>query len=308
MDELKYYEDLHNKNFPNKLIKVLKIEKRNIYFETEFGICKATKYSLRKASYDIRCAIDKNKYFINELIKVYGNKYDYSLVEYTKARSKIKLICKKHGVISVIAYAASIGKAGCMKCMGDRVSIIRSSNTEEFIKKATKIHHNLYDYNLVIYQKDRLKIKIICKEHGEFEQTPMAHLKKQGCPKCGTERSRQHHIKNPVGWNLTNWIKTAKNSKEFKGFGIYIIKCWNDQEEFYKIGRTFKEVKRRFCSKNQMPYNYEILKEIKGEAEEIYKLETRLKQINKKHKYIPLIYFSGLHECFKKLENYEGTI
>ena len=44
------------------------------------------------------------------------------------------------------------------------------------------------------------------------------------------------------------------------GFGVfYIIKCWNSQECFYKVGITSYSVKRRYNSKRDMPYNYEII-------------------------------------------------
>lgn len=43
-----------------------------------------------------------------------------------------------------------------------------------------------------------------------------------------------------------------------------------------------------------------------GNAEEIYKLETNLKQLNKQHSYLPLINFHGAKECFNKLESYEN--
>jgi hypothetical protein len=59
-------------------------------------------------------------------------------------------------------------------------------NTEEFIVRANRIHENLYDYSLSIYKNDSTKIKIICREHGIFEQRPGDHVRlKQGCPKCG---------------------------------------------------------------------------------------------------------------------------
>ena len=31
----------------------------------------------------------------------------------------------------------------------------------------------------------RIKVKILCKEHGEFSQVPDSHLKGRGCPVCG---------------------------------------------------------------------------------------------------------------------------
>ena len=36
--------------------------------------------------------------FIKKAIKIYNNKYDYSLVRYKTSKSKIEIICKKHGI------------------------------------------------------------------------------------------------------------------------------------------------------------------------------------------------------------------
>lgn len=55
---------------------------------------------------------------------------------------------------------------------------------EKFLEKATKKHGNKYDYSLVMYEKSRTKIKIICPEHGNFEQEPANHLRGQGCSIC----------------------------------------------------------------------------------------------------------------------------
>jgi hypothetical protein len=56
--------------------------------------------------------------------------------------------------------------------------------TELFIEKATIIHGDKYDYSNVNYKNNSTKIIIICKEHGEFEQTPNNHLYGYGCGKC----------------------------------------------------------------------------------------------------------------------------
>ena len=52
--------------------------------------------------------------------------------------------------------------------------------TEEFIKKAQQIHSQKYDYQLVDYKNAHTKVKIICPEHGVFEQLPNNHLRKNG--------------------------------------------------------------------------------------------------------------------------------
>ena len=57
-------------------------------------------------------------------------------------------------------------------------------NKDEFIEKSKLLHDNKYQYGKVNYKNNKIKITITCLEHGDFDQLPMAHLKKQGCPKC----------------------------------------------------------------------------------------------------------------------------
>ena len=60
-------------------------------------------------------------------------------------------------------------------------------DTKEFIEKAKKVHGNKYDYSKVKYVNTNIKVKIICREHGIFEQTPEAHYRlRQGCPICNS--------------------------------------------------------------------------------------------------------------------------
>ena len=56
--------------------------------------------------------------------------------------------------------------------------------TESFIINSKLIHGNKYNYSLVNYYKAKIKVKIMCKEHGVFEQTPNNHLNGKGCPLC----------------------------------------------------------------------------------------------------------------------------
>ena len=57
--------------------------------------------------------------------------------------------------------------------------------TEEFISRARRVHGNKYDYALVEYSGTFTRVKIICREHGEFEQKPTKHLGGHGCKTCG---------------------------------------------------------------------------------------------------------------------------
>ena len=62
-------------------------------------------------------------------------------------------------------------------------------NTEIFINKASHIHNNKYDYLKVNYINYTSKVIVICKIHGEFEISPMSHIKnKNGCKKCANKQ------------------------------------------------------------------------------------------------------------------------
>ena len=63
--------------------------------------------------------------------------------------------------------------------------MIKSLTTQEFIERARKVHGDKYDYSKVEYVNNRVKLCIICPIHGEFWQTPNAHLNGQGCSMCG---------------------------------------------------------------------------------------------------------------------------
>lgn len=61
---------------------------------------------------------------------------------------------------------------------------MKKLTTEEFVAKAKKTHGNKYDYSKVEYINNKVKVCIICPEHGEFWQTPHNHLVGQDCPLC----------------------------------------------------------------------------------------------------------------------------
>lgn len=63
----------------------------------------------------------------------------------------------------------------------------KTKTTEEFIEEAMKVHTNKYTYTQTKYTMNKIKVVITCPLHGDFEQTPSAHLGGHGCPTCGKE-------------------------------------------------------------------------------------------------------------------------
>ena len=53
--------------------------------------------------------------FAEKAKKVHSDKYDYSLVEYKSAKTKVKIICNKHGVFEQTPSNHLSGK-GCRFC------------------------------------------------------------------------------------------------------------------------------------------------------------------------------------------------
>ena len=127
--------------------------------------------------------------FIKKAKTVYGDEYDYSKVNYINCDTKVTVICKKHGEFEVRPDHFYDGH-GCPKCGSQRGGDKIRKAKEEFIKEAKKVHGDKYDYSRVEYETARKKVCIVCPEHGEFWQTPDAHLKGAKCPKCSHQSYR----------------------------------------------------------------------------------------------------------------------
>ena len=76
--------------------------------------------------------------------------------------------------------------------------------TNEFIEKSKKIHGDEYDYTNSFYVNAKTKVKITCREHGDFEMLPHNHIKGEGCPICRYIKSA-----NKMRGNNDNFINEA---------------------------------------------------------------------------------------------------
>lgn len=122
--------------------------------------------------------------FIAKVSQIHDNKYDYSKSNYVNNKTKITIICPKHGEF-IMTPQKHLSGQGCRKCGYLKKSKEQTSSKEIFVKKASEIHNNKYDYSKSEYVNNHTKICIICPEHGEFWQTPNSHLNGRGCKKCG---------------------------------------------------------------------------------------------------------------------------
>jgi len=121
--------------------------------------------------------------FIERARRVHGAKYDYSAVDYSSAKVKVKICCPQHGIF-LQSPTNHISGYGCLSCALISKRNSRRLSIDNFIEKVKAIFGEEYDYTKVNYQGLRTKVQILCREHGVFEMTPGTHLKGRFCPKC----------------------------------------------------------------------------------------------------------------------------
>lgn len=128
------------------------------------------------------------KLFKNEievrLQEKHSHRYRYDLSNYVNTRSMIDIICQEHGLFQQRVSDHLYSGCGCPQC-----DVTKKFTTIDFVNKSMEMHGAAYDYSKSVYGKNNYdKVIIICPTHGEFKQTPWAHMRGQGCPDCANNR------------------------------------------------------------------------------------------------------------------------
>lgn len=105
--------------------------------------------------------------FISDLKDVYGNDYDYSKVEYYNTKTKVKLICPRHGIFEKTPNSLLTDKGGCPVCKesnGERaIRIYLEKNNIEFVREY-KLDGYLYRWDFYL-PKQKLFIEFNGLQH-----------------------------------------------------------------------------------------------------------------------------------------------
>lgn len=143
--------------------------------------------------------------FIKKANKVHDNKYGYIKSIYSDNACIMIITCPIEGHGDFLKNAGNhLSGQGCQKCVK-----CHRYTTEEFIKKANKVHNNKYLYPKTSYETTKKKIIITCPilGHGDFTQKPNGHLTGEGCPKCALDDRRK---------SIEKFIKEANSIHDFK--------------------------------------------------------------------------------------------
>ncbi len=231
--------------------------------------------------------------FLSKAKLAHGDKYTYLINSELFSNGYIIITCPVHGDFKQKIHNHLKGH-GCQKCGFEITKTKQALDHKNFTKKSILVHGNTYRYPEDNgYVNSKTSVGIVCNIHGLFFQTPSNHLKGKGCRKCGIEKSSGL-------WRADKYIKLCDDYHN--GLSrLYLIKCYNDTESFYKVGITTKTVKNRFRGSKSMPYSFDVISEIKENAGFIHGLELQIHRLLKKYKYIPYIYFAGNTECFSQI-------
>jgi hypothetical protein len=128
--------------------------------------------------------------FVDRAKKVHPDAYSYPLQTYINANTKIRIVCKIHGEFLQKPFVHLMG-IGCPTCGRDNRNCHGGRSlvsTPEVIRLAREVHGNLYDYTESENTGYNNPMKIECKNHGTFLQTPSEHIgKRRGCAKCAVD-------------------------------------------------------------------------------------------------------------------------
>lgn len=297
------YRKVFNEKFPDTGIILMEfLPNKRIRVQNKYGVCETFRQNLMKqGNLTIRTAINSTNYFINRCIEIHGDRYGYDKVYWKHAHSIISIYCKIHKEYFNQVASDHLDKCGCPKCANESTSKKLTKTENLYVEQIINIHKGKYSIKEGSYLGDKIKILHYCNIQKEwFNMRPSHVLTGHECSKCGNLKKSKYLKSNPRGWSYSAWEKAGNKSKNFDSFKVYVLECVNleTNERFFKIGKTYNTVKRRYQSKNEIPYKWEVVKEFIGTAGEISVLEKDLQFKNKLHKYIPKLKFQGMYECF----------
>lgn len=254
----------------------------------------SNKEDLKRNSFCTICrkeakAKEFEKQFKLKASKIHHNKYNYDKSIYIKNSIPLTIKCILHDIEFKQRPSDHLsGKTGCKDCIIAKQPQKQSKSSELFIEQANKVHGDFFDYSDVDYKTTHTHVKIKCKKHNNiFTQTPTHHLNgKNGCELCKNKG---------LVWSKEDFV----NMYNHKACIFYVIKCFNENESFYKLGITSRTVKQRY-TKHNLPYQYTTVLEHIDTAENVWDLEYMFKQKFKEFYYKPIENFKGSStETFK---------
>ncbi len=141
--------------------------------------------------------------YISGCKEVHGDLYDYSHVDYIRARDKIDIVCLLHGKFSQQASSHKNGQ-GCPSCRKNKpVSL------DDLLRRSHEKYGDQYTIIPDSYVNTRNKVRLHCNHcDNSFETLADTHLhgKNGGCQICANKIRRNTFAKSLFGKEETLWL------------------------------------------------------------------------------------------------------
>jgi very-short-patch-repair endonuclease len=229
---------------------------------------------------------ERIKIIIKNCRVVHSDTYDYSLIkEYTNDKTKLPIICKKHGVFYQNYNEHVLGRSGCPICKDKRKILlahneeVRKEHEKDFFKKVKEIYNDFYDFSEFEYITTNTPSKVICPLHGEFYKCPNKLLnRRQACPNCMKKKlsKREKAVQDFLSENSINFTTNKDNLFEgcisengnYLDFDFYLpdlnilIEVDGEQHFRPKFNHEIDELRRvHSCdlTRNKWAFEHEII-------------------------------------------------
>jgi hypothetical protein len=199
---LSEFEKIHNNKWEYLEFLTESIKGRNRYFVLvkckSHGIFKQRIDSHLKGAICKKCNTEKrNLYelgydeFLKRSIEIHGNKYKYPEQKIKNFKSKVSIICSKHGEFKQIVHNHIINKNGCSKCGNEVRGNILTKDEVDVINTLKEVYKNndRIIFDNIIYVNNYTPLEIVCKIHGKFKILFDSAKKGQGCKYCNKDKS-----------------------------------------------------------------------------------------------------------------------
>lgn len=182
------------------------------------------------------------KQFIEESIKIWGDRFDYSKTEYIGALKKVILFDKELGIF--------INQLPTLHLSGH---VSKDIDSDIFIEMSKIVSDYKYDYSKCNYINKTTKVTLICQEHGDFNISPFNHLNYgDACKKCKyiliNKQVRKFLNDNKISYYLQHRCINCKNIYPLP-FDFYLpsIRTCIDFTDNYESLKINDRIKSDYC-------------------------------------------------------------
>lgn len=118
--------------------------------------------------------------FLKQALEVWGDRWDYSSMEFSTARDPLQISCPTHGPFTQVGLSHLKGYVGCPEC-----SERKKKPAHHLEAQAKEVWGDRWDFSKSQWGQTRSEVVVICPQHGGFTQNTRNLLRGDvGCRPC----------------------------------------------------------------------------------------------------------------------------